>query len=74
MRAFEVSALDYLLKPLDDERFEVTMSRVRKQMAAASRTELVDHLLRFLNQSSFIDRPGNWHASLNWIFDLFFLG
>src|SRR6185295_14634784 len=29
IRAFEANALDYLLKPFSDERFEMTMSRVR---------------------------------------------
>src|SRR5690348_5904759 len=28
IRAFEANALDYLLKPFSDERFEVTMARV----------------------------------------------
>ena len=52
LRAFEVSALDYLLKPLDDERFEVAMNRARKQMDAASRTELVGRMLRLLDQQN----------------------
>ena len=29
IRAFEANALDYLLKPFSDERFEATMARVR---------------------------------------------
>jgi two-component system, LytTR family, response regulator len=33
LRAFEVSALDYLTKPFDRERFEGTLRRVRQQMA-----------------------------------------
>jgi two-component system LytT family response regulator len=32
IKAFEVHALDYLLKPFDDERFGVTMSRVRSRL------------------------------------------
>jgi two-component system, LytTR family, response regulator len=52
LRAFEVSALDYLLKPLDDDRFEVAMNRARKQMDAASRTELVGRMLRLLDQQN----------------------
>lgn len=31
LEAFEVSAVDYLLKPFDDERFEKTLARVRRR-------------------------------------------
>lgn len=33
VRAFDVHAFDYLLKPFDRERFSTTMTRVRKQLA-----------------------------------------
>ncbi|WP_010531401.1 LytR/AlgR family response regulator transcription factor [Lentibacillus jeotgali] len=33
MDAFEIEAVDYLLKPYDDARFQKTMRRIRKQMA-----------------------------------------
>jgi two-component system, LytTR family, response regulator len=33
IRAFEVNALDYLLKPFDEERFAATMSRVKLRLA-----------------------------------------
>jgi two-component system LytT family response regulator len=52
LRAFEVSALDYLLKPLDDERFETALNRARKQMDAASKTELAGRMLRLLDQQN----------------------
>ena len=29
IRAFDVNALDYLLKPIDDERFDIAFSRAR---------------------------------------------
>ncbi len=32
LRAFEVHAVDYLLKPFDDERFEETLNHVHKQI------------------------------------------
>jgi two-component system LytT family response regulator len=32
LRAFEVYALDYLLKPFDDERFEKSLSRAKEQL------------------------------------------
>jgi two-component system LytT family response regulator len=34
VRAFEVHALDYLLKPYDPERFAATLARVRERLAA----------------------------------------
>jgi DNA-binding LytR/AlgR family response regulator len=52
LRAFEVSALDYLLKPLDDECFGATMNRARKQMDATSKTELVGRMLRLIDQKN----------------------
>ena len=33
MDAFEVEAVDYLLKPYDETRFRRTMNRIRKSMA-----------------------------------------
>lgn len=36
LRAFERSALDYLLKPFDAERFAITMKRIRKQLSRSS--------------------------------------
>jgi two-component system LytT family response regulator len=39
LEAFEVSAVDYLLKPFDDERFRRTVARVRARHAAAGSSE-----------------------------------
>ena len=33
LKAFEAQALDYLLKPIDDERFAVTLDRARRRVA-----------------------------------------
>ncbi len=38
LRAFEVHALDYLLKPFSEERFRAVLQRVRGQVAARDRT------------------------------------
>jgi len=35
LEAFQVSAVDYLLKPFDDARFQATVARVRRRQAAA---------------------------------------
>src|SRR6202521_6481518 len=32
IRAFEVNALDYLLKPIDDERFDIAFQRARESL------------------------------------------
>ena len=48
LRAFDVHALDYLLKPFDDERFHQALDRARLQLgdqdAAAVRSRLMDFL------------------------------
>jgi two-component system LytT family response regulator len=36
LRAFEVHALDYLLKPVNEERFDAALARVREAMAHAT--------------------------------------
>ncbi len=36
LEAFEVSAVDYLLKPFDDDRFRKTLARVRRRREAES--------------------------------------
>lgn len=40
LRAFEVQALDYLLKPFTEERFRSVLGRVKQQVQAAERTSL----------------------------------
>jgi two-component system LytT family response regulator len=50
IRAFEVNALDYLLKPVDPERFQKTLARVRAQ-AGASKAQRLDHKLSALLRS-----------------------
>ena len=35
IRAFEVNALDYLLKPFDQDRFDEALKRVKRQMEQA---------------------------------------
>ena len=50
IRAFEVHALDYLLKPVDPERFQKTLARAREH-AGASKAKRLDHKLSALLQS-----------------------
>jgi two-component system LytT family response regulator len=49
IRAFEVNALDYLLKPIDPRRFQKTLDRVRSQLRTARTTGRDDRILWLLN-------------------------
>jgi len=52
VRAFEVHALDYLLKPVDDERFNIAVERARQVGDAESKTRMAERLLELLRQDS----------------------
>src|ERR1700730_13038935 len=45
LRAFEVHALDYLLKPVNDERFSDAVGRARQGGDAGSRPRMADRIL-----------------------------
>ena len=47
LRAFEAHALDYLLKPFADERFEEVLEHVREQIDKDRARELTERLLAF---------------------------
>lgn len=51
LKAFEVSALDYLLKPFSDERFERSLARVLSFVRTRQREELNQRVLRLLEQA-----------------------
>ncbi len=48
LRAFEVSALDYLLKPFDRARFRESLERARQQLRRARDGEVSERLLALL--------------------------
>jgi len=51
LRAFEVHAFDYLLKPFDQARFDKTIDRARKQLAGdGTNSEKLIHLLNEFRQ------------------------
>jgi two-component system, LytTR family, response regulator len=60
LRAFEVHALDYLLKPVDDERFAAAVDHARQLGDAAARTRILEMLGRDSERyvSRFIVRTG----------------
>lgn len=50
LEAFEVSAIDYLLKPFDDARFKATVARVRRRHEAATSFDRQGVLTSLLEQ------------------------
>jgi len=49
LKAFEVAAVDYLVKPYDDERFEQAFRRARRLIENEGRTRVLDQLLAVLH-------------------------
>jgi two-component system, LytTR family, response regulator len=52
LRAFEVHALDYLLKPVDDERFSNAVQRARQAQDTGARIQMAERILRLLEENS----------------------
>jgi two-component system LytT family response regulator len=50
LKAFDVHALDYLLKPFDDERFAHALKRAKSQIEAREINRLSNRLLALLEQ------------------------
>src|SRR6185369_256356 len=50
LKAFDVHALDYLLKPFDDERFARALERAKSQIAAREINRLRKRLLALLEE------------------------
>jgi two-component system, LytTR family, response regulator len=57
LRAFDVSALDYLLKPFDRERFEKTLTRVEERLLNRAQAEMSGDLRAFLSTLSTTAAP-----------------
>lgn len=51
LQAFEVSALDYLLKPFDDARFQKALTQARRQIEQQDASELGKKLLTLLGEA-----------------------
>jgi len=56
VRAFEAHALDYLLKPFDQERLHQALNRARTELVKANDHEAAHRILNFLSQNS------NWKS------------
>ncbi len=48
VRAFETRAVDYLLKPIDDRRFDTTLERVRQSALARTAADQRDRLMEIV--------------------------
>jgi two-component system LytT family response regulator len=48
LKAFELAAVDYLVKPYDDERFEESFARARKLVEMEDKTRTLDQLFSLL--------------------------
>lgn len=55
LQAFELEALDYLLKPFDDERFEQAFARARKMVRLQEAHQLTERLRALLRKHSAAD-------------------
>ena len=70
LRAFEVNALDYLLKPFDQERLQAAFARAEQRLRdsgsrQADVTRLLEHLAR---QPGAADSPPRGDVHLEWLF------
>ncbi|MGH7543540.1 MAG: LytR/AlgR family response regulator transcription factor [Gemmatimonadota bacterium] len=68
-RAFDVDAVDYLVKPFADERFDLALERARREIEGNGEGSLRDRILRVLDEanrraSAGKDRSGDEHPSL----------
>jgi len=52
VKAFDVNALDYLLKPIDDERFVLAIERARRRLAETSASSRAPQLARALAEAT----------------------
>jgi two-component system LytT family response regulator len=58
VRAFEVQALDYLLKPFDDDRFHAVLARAKQHVRATRGHDLDGRLASLLRQYAHAGVPG----------------
>lgn len=65
VEAFEAGALDYLLKPVADERLRQTVQRLRQRLQSPTQAPDLDRLLDTLSQR--LQHPGAESARLRWI-------
>jgi len=65
LRAFEMDARDYLLKPFARERFRLALNRAIEQLPHQAATRDLGKGRQYLRQMSFKDKSGRWFIDLN---------
>jgi two-component system LytT family response regulator len=58
LNAFELAALDYLVKPFDDDRFEQALTRAREIMTLRDVDGITNRLKTLLDRESDTEEPG----------------
>lgn len=58
VRAFEVHALDYLMKPFDEDRFRIAVEHAKEMIARKQTLEFRDKLISFLKEQTESTREG----------------
>jgi two-component system LytT family response regulator len=58
IRAFEANALDYLLKPFSDERFEASMARVKARLDDRNMREFSERVMKMVSANA--PAAGRW--------------
>jgi len=56
VRAFEAHALDYLLKPFSDERFEAALAHARESLKQVTRTQWMSRISGLLDDEGAVDQ------------------
>ncbi len=64
VRAFEANAIDYLVKPLSQERFDVTVARVRERMRMKGAVDLASRLAAVLGGADTEHQAPDTHRSM----------
>ena len=67
VRAFEIHALDYVLKPFDDDRLRVALERARAQRVLARDGALARRLASLLGDRAALDDGGAGDVVSRWI-------
>ena len=63
LKAFELAAVDYLLKPFGDDRFRRAVERAREQVRHRSLESLGDRMMGLLRSAGQVDAPDRTAAS-----------
>jgi two-component system LytT family response regulator len=70
VRAFDVHAVDYLVKPFSDARFELTLARARSYVQQRQAAELASRLAGLLAETASPQPPSSAQAELKLVANL----